>query len=82
MARSPSTPALTRADLRARWLLAEALGPPRARTPHPLAWSSPARSEKAAPPPAAADALPPGSEATSSAEPATAQSERSERSDG
>lgn len=80
MARAPSTPALTRADLRARWLLAEALGPPRARAPHPLAWSSPARSEKAPPPPAAADALPPGSGATSSAETssATAQTEGSD----
>jgi hypothetical protein len=72
MARATSTPALTRADLRARWLLAEALGPPRARAPHPLAWTSPARSAKAPPAPAPADGLPPGSGAPGCAEPSSA----------
>jgi hypothetical protein len=80
MARAPSTPALTRADLRARWLLAEALGPPRARAPHPLAWTSPARSATAALS-AEADDLPTGSGAPTGAD-ASMANVHSEPSDG
>lgn len=53
MARAPSDRALTGADLRARWLLAEALGPPRSRAPHPLTWAPRPAGPPSGPRPAA-----------------------------